>query len=414
MTAAFTWWHEAPDTARRALLAAALGWMLDAFDVMLYALVLAALMRDLDLSKDVAGLLGSVTLVASAVGGVAFGVIADRYGRTRALMGSILVYSVFTAACGLAQSAAQLAVFRIGLGLGMGGEWASGAALVSETWPAEHRGKALGFMQSAWAIGYGLAALVTGLVLPAFGWRAVFFVGLLPALFTLWIRRSVPEPEAWTAVAHGPGVRPRGSLRRVFAEGRATVTVVLTFMNACCMFAWWGFNLWIPAYLSLPTGEGGIGLRTTQMAWLVGAMQVGTWFGYVTFGFVADAIGRKRSYVTYLVAAAVLLVGYASTRDVRVLLALGPFVAFFGSGYFTGFGAITAELYPTSIRATAQGLTYNTGRLASAAAPFVVGSLAERQGFGVAFTVAALAFLLAAVAWFGIPETRGRELPRAA
>jgi MFS family permease len=408
MSGAFTWWREAPATARRALIAAALGWMLDAFDVMLYALVLAALMRDLDLTKDVAGLLGSVTLVASALGGVAFGVIADRYGRTRALMGSILVYSVFTAACGLAQSAAQLAVFRIGLGLGMGGEWASGAALVSETWPAEHRGKALGFMQSAWAVGYGLAALVTGLVLPTFGWRAVFFVGLLPALFTLWIRRSVPEPEVWTAARRTAASGRRGSLRRVFADGRASVTVVLTLMNACCMFAWWGFNLWIPAYLSLPTGEGGIGLTTTQMAWMIGAMQVGTWLGYVTFGFVADAVGRKRSYVTYLIAAAGLLFAYASTRDVRVLIALGPVVAFFGSGYFTGFGAITAELYSTDIRATAQGLTYNTGRLASAAAPFVVGSLAQRQGFGTAFSVAALAFLLAAGAWIWLPETRGR------
>lgn len=408
MSDAFGWWRGAPHAARRALTAAALGWMLDAFDVMLYALVLAALMHDLDLTKDVAGLLGSVTLVASAIGGVAFGVIADRFGRTRALMGSILVYSVFTAACGFAQSAVQLAIFRVGLGLGMGGEWASGAALVSETWPAEHRGKALGFMQSAWAVGYGLAALVTGLVLPTFGWRAVFFVGVLPALFTLWIRRSVSEPEAWTAAKQASAPGGRGSLGRVFAEGRASITVVLTLMNACCMFAWWGFNLWIPAYLSLPAGEGGVGLTTTQMAWLVGAMQVGTWFGYVTFGFVADAVGRKRSYVTYLIAAAVLLFAYASTRDVRVLIALGPFVAFFGTGYFTGFGAITAELYPTDIRATAQGLTYNTGRLASAAAPFVVGSLAQRQGFGAAFSVAAMAFLLAASAWIWLPETKGR------
>lgn len=409
MTDAFGWWRGAPDAARRALIAAALGWMLDAFDVMLYALVLAALMRDLDLTKDVAGLLGSVTLVASAIGGVAFGVIADRFGRTRALMASILVYSVFTAACGFAQSALQLAVFRVGLGLGMGGEWASGAALVSETWPAEHRGKALGFMQSAWAVGYGLAALVTGLVLPTFGWRAVFFVGVLPALFTVWIRRSVPEPEVWTAAKRTSTPGRRGSLGRVFAEGRASVTVVLTLMNACCMFAWWGFNLWIPAYLSLPAGEGGVGLTTTQMAWLIGAMQVGTWLGYVTFGFVADAVGRKRSYVTYLIAAAVLLFAYASTRDVRLLIALGPFVAFFGSGYFTGFGAITAELYPTDIRATAQGLTYNTGRLASAAAPFVVGSLAQRHGFGTAFSVAAMSFVLAAGAWIWLPETKGRS-----
>ncbi len=165
----FGWWREAPGDAKRALWAAALGWMLDAFDVMLYALVLTAVMSDLGLSKATAGLIGSVTLVAAAVGGVVFGLVADRYGRTRALMVSILMYSVFTALCGLAQSGLQLALFRIGLGLGMGGEWASGAALVAETWPDEHRGKALGLMQSAWAVGYALAAIVTSLVLAGVG-----------------------------------------------------------------------------------------------------------------------------------------------------------------------------------------------------------------------------------------------------
>src|SRR5512145_20349 len=193
----FAWWRAGTPEGKRALVAASLGWMLDSFDVMLYALVLASLMLDLQMAKDVAGLLGSVTLIASAAGGMIFGVVADRFGRTRALMGSILIYSVFTAACGLAQTVGQLAVFRVLLGIGMGGEWASGAALVSETWPAEHRGKALGFMQSSWAVGYAAAAVVTWIVMPIWGWRAVFFVGVLPAFFTLWVRRRVDEPAIW-------------------------------------------------------------------------------------------------------------------------------------------------------------------------------------------------------------------------
>ena len=205
-----SFWHEASPDARRALIAASLGWLLDAFDVMLYALVLATLMTDMGLDRPTGGLLGSLTLAASAAGGIVFGVLADRIGRTRALSLSILLYSVFTAACGLAQTVAQLAVFRIFLGLGMGGEWASGAALVSETWPAKHRGKALGLMQSCWAIGYGAAAIVTMIVLPRFGWRAVFFVGVLPALFTLWIRRNVPEPELWRKTRAGLGLEARG------------------------------------------------------------------------------------------------------------------------------------------------------------------------------------------------------------
>lgn len=164
----FGFWHAASPEARRALVAASLGWLLDAFDVMLYALVLTSLMTDLGMDRTTGGLLGSLTLAASAVGGVLFGVIADRWGRTRALSLSILIYSIFTAACGFAQNVVQLAVFRLFLGIGMGGEWASGAALVSETWPAEHRGKALGLMQSCWAIGYGGAAIVTALILPRY------------------------------------------------------------------------------------------------------------------------------------------------------------------------------------------------------------------------------------------------------
>ncbi|MCK7527772.1 MAG: MFS transporter [Ignavibacteriales bacterium] len=188
--------------------------MLDSFDVMLYAMVLAALMSDMSMAKATAGLLGSLTLVASAVGGLVFGVIADRFGRRRALMGSILIYSVFTAACGFAHEPSPCwpssAIF---LGLGMGGEWASGAALVSETWPAEHRGKALGIVQSSWAIGYAAAAAVAAVILPVWGWRGVFFVGVVPAFFTLWIQQKVKEPEIWQAAERRRTERP-GRLRR--------------------------------------------------------------------------------------------------------------------------------------------------------------------------------------------------------
>ena len=405
----FSWWRAGTPEAKRALVAASLGWMLDSFDVMLYALVLASLMRDLSLDAPTAGLLGSVTLLASAAGGLVFGVIADRFGRTRALMGSIIIYSLFTAACGFAQTVWQLAVFRVMVGLGMGGEWASGAALVSETWSAEHRGKALGFMQSSWAIGYGAAAIVTAIVIPIWGWRGVFFVGVLPAFFTIWVRRRVKEPEIWErqrATRSSAGL----GFSQIFAPSTRRVTIALTLMNACTMFAWWGFNLWLPGYLALPVENGGVGLSTTVMSGFIVAMQVGMWFGYVTFGYVSDAIGRRRAYVVYLVSAAVLILVYVSVRHPVALLLLGPFVAFFGTGYFTGFGAVTAELYPTAIRATAQGFTYNIGRVASAAAPFVVGSLAQSRGFSAALSICSVAFLLAAVFWIWIPETRGRAL----
>ncbi len=295
-----SFWSEASPEARRALAAAALGWLLDAFDVMLYALVLTSVAKDLGFSLGVGGQLASLTLAASAVGGLVFGVVADRLGRVRALTLSILLYSIFTFACGLAQNVWQLAIFRILLGLGMGGEWASGAVLVSETWPERHRGKALGLMQSCWAIGYGLAAIVSAMVLPRWGWRGVFFVGIVPALFTLWIRRQVKEPELWRQAASSS--RPTFSfLKSSVGPG---IVLCLTLMNAATMFAWWGLNLWVPSYLSLPPEQGGIGLTTTAMAAFVVAMQVGMWFGYVTFGFVSDALGRKPTYVGYLVVAA--------------------------------------------------------------------------------------------------------------
>ena len=288
----------------------------------------------------------------------------------------------------------------------MGGEWATGAALVSESFPARHRGKALAFVQSSWAIGYGLAALVNLVVMPIWGWRGVFFVGVLPALFTIWIRRRVEEPRIW----HETAAADRGRIGALFTPSMLRVTVFITLMNACTLFGWWGLNSWVPAYLNLTPAQGGIGLSSSTMSLFVIAMQVGMWLGYVSFGFIADAIGRKRAYILFVLAASVLLPLYGYLREPAILLVLGPLVAFFGTGYYSGFGAVIAELYPTSVRATAAGVCYNTGRIASAVAPYVVGSLANSRGFGAAFGVAGAAFLFAAIAWVGIPDTSNREL----
>jgi MFS family permease len=191
----------------------------------------------------------------------------------------------------------------------------------------------------------------------------------------------------------------------LFTADRARITLSIIAMNAATLFGWWGLNAWIPAYLNLGIERGGIGLSSSTMSLFVIAMQSGMWLGYVFFGYVADAFGRKRSYVSFLVIASVLLSLYGNMRTPILLLLLGPLVAFFGTGYYSGFGAVIADLYPPAIRATAAGVCYNVGRLASAAAPFIVGSLAAASGFGVAFTVAGAAFLLAAVVWSGIPDT---------
>src|SRR5205814_4110409 len=252
---------------RRTLIAAALGWMLDAFDVMLYALVLAHIMRDLGMSKATAGGLGTLTLLASGIGGVLFGFIADRIGRKRALMLSILTYSICSFASGLATSVAMLAAFRFILGLGMGGEWNTGATLVAETWPTELRAKAISIVQSSWAMGYALAALVAGIVLHYANWRMVCCVGILPALITLWIQKSVPESEMWREhhrlaqesqrVAAAQHKYEHVSFARIFKPPYVKHTFALLFLNFFGMFGWWGLFTWIPPYLSLPVDQGG-------------------------------------------------------------------------------------------------------------------------------------------------------------
>jgi MFS family permease len=231
----------------------------------------------------------------------------------------------------------------------------------------------------------------------------VFFVGVAPAIFAFWVRRRVEEPRVWREAR---ARTTRVSLATALAAPGISVTAAVTLMNACTMFAWWGFNLWVPSYLQSP----GVGLSSASMNGFIIAMQVGMWLGYVTFGFISDSLGRKRTYVGFLLLAAVFVFAYASTSNPTALLLLGPVTAFFATGYFSGFGAVTAELYPTEVRATAQGFTYNIGRVASAAAPWIVGGLTATHGFPTALSIAAGAYALAAVFWLFIPETAGREI----
>lgn len=375
-------------------------------DVMLYSLILAYLIREFAMGTRTAGLLNSLTLIASAIGGLLFGVIADRIGRTRSLMASILVYSLASAACGLSQSVVQLAVFRFILGLGMGGEWTAAAALIAETWRPEHRGKALGLMQSAYAIGEAIAALIVATVLPHFGWRAVFFVGVLPALLVFWIQGRVPEPPLWKERTS----EKRPALAELLANGVWRTGALATTMNACSLFGYWGLFTWVPAYLSLPVSQGGRGLSLAQTSTFFLVLCAGKWLGYASFGFFADTFGRRKPYFSYLLIAAALVPVYGSVHSPAALLILGPFVAFFGTGFFSGYAAIASEIFPGEIRGAAMGLSYNGGRLVSAAAPFAVGALAAKYGIGPAFFLQAAAFFAAALLALALPETRGQKL----
>src|SRR5579859_6943238 len=424
--------RQATPGQRRTLLAAAMGWALDAFDAMLYSLVLAMLMRDLGMSKSIAGFLGTLTLLASGIGGVLFGFLADRIGRKHALMASILTYSACSFASGLATSIAMLAVARFVLGLGMGGEWNTGATLVAESWPTEFRAKAISIVQSSWALGFAAAALVAGPVARYFGWRTVFFVGILPAAITLWIQRSVPESEIWRERAadakaevlasrhsEGPPVpdsraldyAAQSSFAAIFRPPFARHTFALLLFNFFGMFAWWGLFTWMPPYLSLPVEQGGRGFGVMGMTTLMVVLNLcGMFPGYASFGWVADHLGRRKAFLVYTLIAAVLIPLYAAARSQGVLLVLGTLVAFFGTGIFSGSGIMGSEIFPTAVRARALGFTYNGARTMSSLAPMVIGRVAQAKGLSWAFYLCAGGYLLAALMTTHLPETKGKKL----
>ncbi|HEX3819745.1 MAG TPA: MFS transporter [Candidatus Sulfotelmatobacter sp.] len=414
--------RQATPGQQRTLVAAAMGWGLDAFDAMLYSLVLASLMRDLGMSKTTAGFLGTLTLLASGIGGVLFGFLADRVGRKQALMASIVTYSICSFASGLATSIAMLAVARFVLGLGMGGEWNTGATLVAESWPTDLRAKAIAMVQSSWALGFAVAALVAGPVSHYFGWRAVFFVGILPALITLWIQRSVPESEMWKERFTKPNPHDTDTKSAAEIFGRVSTAVIfrppyvkhtfaLLLFNFFGMFAWWGLFTWLPPYLSLPIEQGGRGFGVLGMTTLLVVLNLcGMFPGYASFGWVADRIGRRNGFLLYSSMAAVLIPLYAAARSQGMLLVLGTLVAFFGTGIFSGSGIMGSEIFPTAVRARALGFTYNGARAMSSLAPLVIGRVGQTKGLSWAFYLCAAGYVLAALMATQLPETKGKKL----
>jgi MFS family permease len=405
------WYCQVGPAPWRALLAALLGWTLDAMDFVLYLMAMTTLQEEFHLGTDTAGLLATVALLTSAAGGVVFGVVADRLGRTRALMATILIYSLGSLGTATAQDLVQLAAWRALVGLGTGGEWSAGAVLVSETWPAAHRDKAIGVMQSGWALGYILAALLAGAVLPVLGWRWLFACGALPALLVFWVRRAVHEPEAWRARAAGGAAR-RPAPGAIFGRALRRRTLTATLMTTAVMFGYWGLFSWLPAFLASPVERGGAGMGVVRSAGWIGLTQVGAFFGYLSFGFLATWLGRRRVFIAFLLAAAALVPVYGRLAgSPALLLALGPLLGYFGHGYFSLFGSLLADLFPTELRATGQGFTYSAGRAASALAPYAIGALARTQGIGSALALTSAFFVAGAVLVLLVPRVPVEEEP---
>jgi MFS family permease len=393
-----------------ALWAAMLGYMLDALDVLLYVFAVQTLRTQFHWSAATAGLVSSATLLMSSVGGVLAGVLADRIGRSRTLIYAILVYSIGSGGSATSTGIVSLLLWRAVVGLGLGGEWSAGAVLVAESWPPQHRAKAIGLMQSGWALGYMLAAATTAYILPRFGWRMLFLVGVLPAFFTIWIQRKVKEPEIWSAKTS------TGRITDLFRPPLARRTFLATALATSVLFAYWGLNTWLPGFLSAPKSQGGAGLNILDTSGWIFIMQFGAFLGYVSFGWLADRFGRRPTFFWYVLMAAILTPIYgltprwAGASSETWLLILGPLIGFCGTGFFALFGAMLAELYPTSIRGAAQGFVYNFGRATSALAPLAVGAVADRQGIGAALALNSAFFLIGSVLVFTLPETKNTKL----
>lgn len=386
-------------------------------DFMLYVMVIGRLKVYFDFDDAMAGLLGTITLLVSATGGLFFGFIADRFGRVRTLIFTVLIFSLCSLGAATSQTLTQLLIWRALLGLGMGGEWASGAALVSESWPAEHRTKAIGIMQSGWALGYILAAIAAAVILDVLSlgeeaWRWLFVFGAVPAFFTLWIRRRIPEPRIW--VERQRSGAPRANpFAILFGRKLWRRTVLATLLAGSLQFAYWGLFFWLPGFLATPVELGGAGMTLLRsMSWII-PMQIGAYFGYLSFGFIADWLGRRRTFVIFLSVAALLVPIYGQlARNPTVLMLLGPLLGFAGHGFFSVFGSFLAELFPTAARATGQGLAYNVGRGLGALAPFTIGTLASMPQFGIgtALALTSAFFLAGALLIYTLPDTSGKPL----
>lgn len=387
-----------------------LGFMLDAMDVLLYVFALQTLRSEFGWSNAQAGLVSSVTLVASSAGGVLAGAMADRFGRRKVLIYTILLYSLASAGTALSTGLPELIFWRALVGLGLGGEWSAGATLVAESWPAAQRGRAVSFMQSGWALGYMAAAGLSAAILPRYGWRTLFLAGVLPALLTVFVRRKVDEPEVWRQRERTPS-----PWRAIFRPPHGRNTFIATSLATTLLLAYWGLFTWLPGFLNAPRAQGGAGMTIVRTSGFVFAVQLGAFLGYLGFGVLADRFGRRPALAGYVLMAAALvpLYGLAPAYGEHWLLILGPLVGFFGTGFFSLFGAMLAELYPTSIRGSGQGFVYNIGRGLSALAPYAVGALGDTYGLGAALGLNAGFFLLGAGIVFLLPETKHVELARA-
>jgi MFS family permease len=391
--------------AWKALFGSAVGYAMDGFDLLILGFMLREVSTALGMTPTQAASLVTATLIGAVIGGIGFGMLSDRLGRVRVLTWTIVLFGVFTGLCALAQSYWDLLLYRTISGIGLGGEFGIGMTLVAEAWPPSKRARVSSYVGLGWQAGVLAAALLTPLLLPVVGWRGMFAIGLFPAAAAYFIRKELNEPRVFIArMARAP---TRSSIRLLVADA-ATARISLGMVILCSVqnFGYYGVMIWLPSYLSTRFGFGLTQSATWTVVTILG-MALGIW----GFGQVADRFGRKPSFLTWMLGAAVMVVVYARLTDPLALLAGGAVMGFFVNGMLGGYGALMSELYPTAARATAQNVLFNIGRAIGGFGPVVVGMIAASFGFATAIALLALLYLLDIIAlWLLIPERKGQEL----
>jgi len=394
--------------ARAALFASAVGYAMDGFDLLILGFMLPAIALELHLSPAQGGALVTWTLIGAVVGGLGFGALSDRYGRVRVLSWTILLFAVATGLCALARGYADLLLYRSVAGIGLGGEFGIGMALAAEACPASYRARASSWVGLGWQSGVLAAALLTPLLLPLIGWRGMFAVGLLPALVSFGLRWRLAEPQLFVQSRRTHKTQALVASLRLLVADAATARASLGIVILCSVqnFGYYGLMIWMPSYLART-----FGYSLTRSGLWTAVTVAGMALGIVTFGALADRVGRKPAFIAYQFGAVVMVLVYAQLTTPLALLFGGAVMGLFVNGMLGGYGALISELYPTAVRATAQNVLFNIGRAVGGFGPLVVGAIATRYGFGTAIALLASIYVLdlGATVWL-IPERRGIAL----
>lgn len=407
-----SWFRELNPVEKRTFYSAFGGWALDALDFMVFTFVIASLMTLWNIDKGSVGILSTVTLLFSSIGGWGAGILADRYGRVKLLQLSILWFSTCTVLIGFAQNFEQLFILRALQGLGFGGEWAVGSVLIGEMVRAEHRGKAVGIVQSGWAVGWGAAALLYTLafsLLPEdLAWRSLFWIGIVPALLVLYIRKYVPEPEIFKQTrAKQLESGTQTPFWHIFSPSLLRVTLLSALLCMGVQGGYYAITLWLPTYLKV---EKGLSVFGTGSYLLV--VILGSFLGYVCGAFISDRLGRRPNFIIFAVLSAISVFCYMQLELTNAqMLVLGFPLGFTASAIYSGMGAFLTELYPSEVRANGQAFSYNFGRAVGALFPGLVGIISAKYSLGTAIAVfAGGAYCLVLLATFCLPETKGKQL----